>query len=380
MISIRLFGLIYLLADWNVTQASNIPFKVTRLVPRRFAQESKPLQLRKPHPKCPGEICGTIYGGITVALLAAAEPCAAQDIADKLIDAVKDPKIDKEVREDVIEMAKAVAAAEKNVPPDFSTTPPKLRKALHCHKEPKNKELEGIVMKQDPATEGLKEFFDPKTKKTVLLGTDPRTFPRGKANNKDDGSEKDKDREEDQKKKEIDKEDKGGDGDKAGEKRPGFAQKADAEDEKLGISTKKEFNRQLNNDGGGGGGGGGDNGGGGKGGSGDDEFEIDKSKAGFNKKFIDPESLKDCKNPRIRFAAGINGRKKDETTFIPISKKFEHGEALDLSIITRSSCDKLLNCDLDKDKKDEIFNKCKDISQDIGSSKNDGLVDLSLTT
>ncbi|KAI9608807.1 hypothetical protein H4Q26_004996 [Puccinia striiformis f. sp. tritici PST-130] len=137
----------------------------------------------------------------------------------------------------------------------------------------------------------------------------------------------------------------------AGKKEKSADSKSVAADEELGISTT-DLTKQ--NDGGKNDGG--KNDGGGK---------------GFQGIFINTGSLGDCNNPKIKFGGGINGRKATEFTHIPDDQvHFTHGEALDLSIITRSSCDKLLNCKLDQ--KDEIFKKCKTLSEAIGKSKGDG--------
>ncbi|KAI9616722.1 hypothetical protein KEM48_005140 [Puccinia striiformis f. sp. tritici PST-130] len=330
MISGQIFGLLFLLSDWNFAQGSHIPLRVNRLIPRRFGKEhSVDVQIAD----CPGEVCGSLFGEVPGVLLAGADPCAAQDLADKIITKAK-----KNVADQLIEFGKALAGAEHNVPPDFTTNPPTPRKALHCLKEPKNSELNGIVIKQDP--EATDKFFDPKTKKTVLLGADERTRPRGggsqtgDADKKPDGNDK---------KVEIAGPKGTGGGDAiaapkvdAGKKEKSADSKSVAADEELGISTT-------------------------------DLTET----GGFQGIFIDTGSLGDCNNPKIKFGGGINGRKATEFTHIPDDQvHFTHGEALDLSIITRSSCDKLLNCKLDQ--KDEIFKKCKTLSEAIGKSKGDG--------
>ncbi|KAH9469617.1 hypothetical protein Pst134EA_006905 [Puccinia striiformis f. sp. tritici] len=457
MISGQIFGLLFLLSDWNFAQGSHIPLRVNRLIPRRFGKEhSVDVQIAD----CPGEVCGSLFGEVPGVLLAGADPCAAQDLADKIITKAKtDENLKKNVADQLIEFGKALAGAEHNVPPDFTTNPPTPRKALHCLKEPKNSELNGIVIKQDP--EATDKFFDPKTKKTVLLGADERTRPRGggsqtgDADKKPDGNDK---------KVEI-----------AGPKGTGggdaiAAPKVDAGKKKnLPIASGGGNNGGGNNGGGNNGGGnngggnngggnngggnngggnngggnngggnngggnngggnngggnngggnngggnngggnngggnngggnngggnngGGNNGGGNNGGGNNDGGKNDGGKndggkndggkndggkndgggKGFQGIFIDTGSLGDCNNPKIKFGGGINGRKATEFTHIPDDQvHFTHGEALDLSIITRSSCDKLLNCKLDQ--KDEIFKKCKTLSEAIGKSKGDG--------
>ncbi|KAI7963351.1 hypothetical protein MJO29_003778 [Puccinia striiformis f. sp. tritici] len=501
MISGQIFGLLFLLSDWNFAQGSHIPLRVNRLIPRRFGKEhSVDVQIAD----CPGEVCGSLFGEVPGVLLAGADPCAAQDLADKIITKAKtDKNLKKNVADQLIEFGKALAGAEHNVPPDFTTNPPTPRKALHCLKEPKNSELNGIVIKQDP--EATDKFFDPKTKKTVLLGADERTRPRGggsqtgDADKKPDGNDK---------KFEIAGPKGTGGGDAiaapkvdAGKKEKSADSKSVAADEELGISTTDLTetggggnngggnngggnngggnngggnngggnngggnngggnngggnngggnngggnngggnngggNNGGGNDGGGnngggnngggnngggnngggnngggnngggnngggnnGGGnnGGGNNGGGNNGGGNNDGGKNDGGKndggnndggkndggkndggkndgggKGFQGIFINTGSLGDCNNPKIKFGGGINGRKATEFTHIPDDQvHFTHGEALDLSIITRSSCDKLLNCKLDQ--KDEIFKKCKTLSEAIGKSKGDG--------
>ncbi|KNZ59640.1 hypothetical protein VP01_168g4 [Puccinia sorghi] len=415
MIRPHLFELLCLSGCWQLTQQISLHTNSTesaifcRLMPRRFGQE----QLNLPQiDGCPGQVCGVLFGKIPASLLAGADPCAAQDLADEIIDAAKtNPEIKEGAREKMIQAAKTVAGAEHNTPPD-SQNGGKARKALNCLKKPKNSELDGIVIKQDPNATG-DEFFDPKTKKTVKLGEDPRTKPRsgdrgGDGQGAKDPKSGDQDKKDDNKdggKKENnpdqsgqsgevtktltlevedddnkpggkdDQKQGGGDGGKDSKgnnskenskddgkenKDDGKENKADGKDNKADGKENKADGKENKADGNdnkkqGDGGAGGDNGGG----------------QGFKGIFIDAKTLKACNNPKIKFGGGINARKQDEFTFIPEDQKnFAHGEALDLSIITTSSCDKLLNCKLDQKK--EVFDKCKKLAEAVGKSKRDG--------
>ncbi|POW16582.1 hypothetical protein PSHT_06615 [Puccinia striiformis] len=188
MISGQIFGLLFLLSDWNFAQGSHIPLRVNRLIPRRFGKEhSVDVQIAD----CPGEVCGSLFGEVPGVLLAGADPCAAQDLADKIITKAKtDKNLKKNVADQLIEFGKALAGAEHNVPPDFTTNPPTPRKALHSQK------LRAQWYCYQTRPGATDKFFDPKTKKTVLLGADERTRPRGggsqtgDADKKPDGNDK----------------------------------------------------------------------------------------------------------------------------------------------------------------------------------------------
>ncbi|CAH7686797.1 hypothetical protein BY996DRAFT_6413432 [Phakopsora pachyrhizi] len=147
------------------------------LQPRRFGQQNPTLPSFADG--CPGEICARLAGGAPGTLLAAADPCAAQDLADTFITESKtNSKITTQAAKDsMVQFAQALASAEKNTPPDFTQNPPTPRNALFCTKQPTNSELQGFFVTQDPAN-GPNEFFDPATKSTVLLGA-PGTQPPG---------------------------------------------------------------------------------------------------------------------------------------------------------------------------------------------------------
>ncbi|CAH7686799.1 expressed protein [Phakopsora pachyrhizi] len=144
----------------------------------RFGQQN-PKNLPDIGDKCPGGICGRLSGDVPKCLVALAPPCAAQDLADTFITESKtNPEItDKTTKKAMIKFAQALASAEKNTPPDYTTSPITLRNALYCTKPPKNTELIGYYVTQDPANEPA-VFFDPSTKSTVHVGP-PGTKPPG---------------------------------------------------------------------------------------------------------------------------------------------------------------------------------------------------------
>ncbi|KAG0148791.1 hypothetical protein CROQUDRAFT_105511 [Cronartium quercuum f. sp. fusiforme G11] len=128
---------------------------------------------------CPGGKCGPLLAGMGKTILAMAEPCAAQDYADKMINIAKtDPEItSQKTRDQIIAKAKAMLSGEKNTPDDWSKFPSIPLRALYCHKVPQNLELEGLVWKQDPKAP-LDQFWDPRIKKVVKLDEVPETRPR----------------------------------------------------------------------------------------------------------------------------------------------------------------------------------------------------------
>jgi len=86
--------------------------------PRRFGQEQCGGIGGQIGATCNGAICGVLGGRVPGTLLAEADPCAQQDLADDIINASK--------AQDAATAAKMVALAikfrqcEKNTPPDFT--------------------------------------------------------------------------------------------------------------------------------------------------------------------------------------------------------------------------------------------------------------------
>jgi len=87
-------------------------------------------------------------------------------------------KLDPTTRDNMIKLAVTYRQVEKNTPPDFTTNPPTNRNSVFCQKAPRHKELDGLFQAQDPGN-GPDAFFDPATKATVKLGSQPNTFPFG---------------------------------------------------------------------------------------------------------------------------------------------------------------------------------------------------------
>ena len=87
-------------------------------------------------------------------------------------------QFDADTQTKMIAAAVKYRQAEKNTPPDFTTTPPRLRNSVFCQKAPANSELDGLVQAQDPANDP-NLFFDPATSATATLGSQPNTFPFG---------------------------------------------------------------------------------------------------------------------------------------------------------------------------------------------------------
>ncbi|EGG07618.1 uncharacterized protein MELLADRAFT_62390 [Melampsora larici-populina 98AG31] len=174
--------------DGNYHQYSNqhdAHRSLVRLTRRRMNQE---LNLKMPVTEpCDGRICATVAGKVIGARLAAAAPCARQDIADQLITDAKvwycqpqtNPLVkDDKLRVQLIAWAKLICESEKNTHPDYSKNPQTQRNFLYCLKAPVNHELDDCIPKQfegnDPNV-----FFDPKVG-SVALGSRPETFPRQK--------------------------------------------------------------------------------------------------------------------------------------------------------------------------------------------------------
>lgn len=143
------------------------------LHPRRFQQENPPV-IGKLGAACPGQVCGVLSGQAIDNLLAAKPECSQQDLADRIVDASK--QFDAATQANMLALAKEYRQAEKNTPPDFTTSPPTLRNSVFCQKAPKNQELNCLVQAQDPAN-GPDLFFDPATGKFVKKGSQANTFP-----------------------------------------------------------------------------------------------------------------------------------------------------------------------------------------------------------
>ncbi|KAJ8521041.1 hypothetical protein ONZ45_g2205 [Pleurotus djamor] len=151
--------------------------RAVALYPRRFGAENPPV-IQKLSGACPGQVCGVLAGKAITPLLAAQPECSQQDMADEIIDAAK--QFDAATQANMIALAIEYRQSEKNTPPDFTTNPPSLRNSVFCQKAPKNPELNGLVQAQDPNNDP-NLFFDPATKATVTLGSQPNTFPFGGA-------------------------------------------------------------------------------------------------------------------------------------------------------------------------------------------------------
>ncbi|KAJ8523219.1 hypothetical protein ONZ45_g283 [Pleurotus djamor] len=151
--------------------------RAVSLYPRRFGAENPPV-IAKISAACPGQVCGVLSGKAITPLLAAQPECSQQDMADEIIDASR--QFDAATQANMIALAIEYRQAEKNTPPDFTTNPPSLRNSVFCQKAPKNPELNGLVQAQDPNNDP-NLFFDPATKATVTLGSQPNTFPFGGA-------------------------------------------------------------------------------------------------------------------------------------------------------------------------------------------------------
>ncbi|KAA1097857.1 hypothetical protein PGT21_021961 [Puccinia graminis f. sp. tritici] len=154
------------------------------LLPRKISDSnSHPQVLQEIHnlAGCGGEICGTLAGDAVQPLLAGADECAQQDMADKMIDIAKSKLQDKAVQKKLIELAKTYRQTERNTFPDYSSPSTPDRNSLYCQKKPKNPELVGLSQKQSSAADP-KLFFDPKSNgKSIQKGSDPRTEPLGAA-------------------------------------------------------------------------------------------------------------------------------------------------------------------------------------------------------
>jgi len=148
------------------------------IYPRRFGQEQCGGIGGTLGSACAGEICGVLGGRVPGVLLAAADPCAQQDLSDDIIDASQNQ--DATTAANMVSLAIKVRQCEKNTPPDFTKNPPALRNSVFCQKAPRNSQLDGLVQAQDPANDPTL-FFDVATKSTVLKGSQANTFPFGQA-------------------------------------------------------------------------------------------------------------------------------------------------------------------------------------------------------
>ncbi|KAG0140211.1 hypothetical protein CROQUDRAFT_718732 [Cronartium quercuum f. sp. fusiforme G11] len=164
----------------NALQASlspsyDLPFSLVR---RRMGVEHNPEQELAKVPNCHYSVCDQLKGGISGSLLAGAPMCAAQELAEKFIDAAKNTSIpmNKETRDALIEFAKKLTAAEKNTPPNYAVAPYNPVSALYCHKPSKHLELLGLYTTQNPSN-NASAFFDVTTKKVIMLGDRPETKP-----------------------------------------------------------------------------------------------------------------------------------------------------------------------------------------------------------
>ncbi|CAH7689108.1 expressed protein [Phakopsora pachyrhizi] len=90
---------------------------------------------------------------------------------------------------------------------------------------------------------------------------------------------------------------------------------------------------------------------------------------------IDINSLGSCSDPSIEFGAGFGGRRADENSFRPANlNEFNHGEALNIGVITDSICNTLVNkCGLKNE--DAAFTNCKALKTEVGNGKDGALAD-----
>ncbi|KAI0033075.1 hypothetical protein K488DRAFT_26710, partial [Vararia minispora EC-137] len=147
------------------------------LFPRRFGQQN-PAFLNNLGSACAGQVCGVLAGKGPSTLLAAADQCAQQDLADEIINAAA--QFDAATQQKMINLAIQLRTAEKNTPPDFTTNPPTNRNSVFCQRAPKNSQLNGLVQAQDPAN-NPNVFFDPALGKSVLKGSQANTSPFGQS-------------------------------------------------------------------------------------------------------------------------------------------------------------------------------------------------------
>lgn len=145
------------------------------LFARRFGQ-AQPAVLKDIASACGGGVCDALADEAVAPLLAAQPECAQQDMADKIIDASR--QFDAATQDKMVAAAVKYRQAERNTPPDLSTSPPILRNSVFCQKAPENSELDGLVQAQDPANDP-NFFYDPATGATVSRGSQLNTFPFG---------------------------------------------------------------------------------------------------------------------------------------------------------------------------------------------------------
>ncbi|KAG0146789.1 hypothetical protein CROQUDRAFT_27094, partial [Cronartium quercuum f. sp. fusiforme G11] len=252
-------------------------------------------------------------------ILAAARPCARQDLADEVITTVKtNPDFkDETLRKALIEWAKVLCGAEKNTHPIYANSPQTPRNFLYCLKKPVNEELDGIIPVQDPAN-GPELFFDPKAPGgTVKLDQVPETRPRGFS--------------------------------KSGKNSTGSQIKTN-----LSETTNQDLtvaNITISN------------------------ITTTPTKSAGS---IDLSKLPECDDPSIEFGGGMKNRKATDYTYATRNQKqFPHGEAQNLQIITRAICDIILHCvkkannDKDEDEQGTV-RKCREMSEKLGVKKKDG--------
>ncbi|KAI9146429.1 hypothetical protein BKA69DRAFT_1171554 [Paraphysoderma sedebokerense] len=122
------------------------------LYKRRFGNENSPQAqavFQKIRNSCqgtqqfPGQ-CDTLAGQSISSLLAAADKCAQQDMADQMVDLAK--KLDNGKTADLIQAAQEFRALERNSNPFINPT----GCTALCDRAPRNSELNGIVQGQDP--------------------------------------------------------------------------------------------------------------------------------------------------------------------------------------------------------------------------------------
>jgi len=86
--------------------------------PRRFGQEQCNGIGGQIGAACNGAVCGVLGGRVPGTLLAAADECSQQDLADDIINASKQQ--DATTAANMVALAIKFRQCEKNTPPDFS--------------------------------------------------------------------------------------------------------------------------------------------------------------------------------------------------------------------------------------------------------------------
>ncbi|MBW0532881.1 hypothetical protein O181_072596, partial [Austropuccinia psidii MF-1] len=336
--AVKLLAILCLVVDLSFVFPSDLVSGHHRLVRRRMGMEHPTLPTVV---DLPGEY-QTLLGQLPGSLLAAAEPCAAQDLADKLVTQSKaDSKLSATTKAQILELAKAICAAEHNTHPDYQNNM-LARNSLYCLKTPQNSEIDHIFPKQDPANDKI-HFVDPKTRATILLDQIPETRTRddqrgGNVTNTIPTPEK-----VDPKSLLVTTTDTNA------TQNPMNTSASTESQTPLNTSASTESQTPPNT-----------------------SAETGNTTPGFAGISINPTTLGKCSNPQIMFGGGLEGRKMDDKTFVPEDQKnFHHGTAQNLEIITRAMCDQMLNCGFKNE--DKTILDCRALGAAIGPSKGKGI-------